>query len=1573
MSRVARSLASTFDINIGVTISLMQQPHRWPLVHQTSRMLPLQYALNSPQIDGTYADHRHHQHYYDDFARSEDGFDSSPSPPERINDRARAFASHPSASYASHSGGAQRYQEDYESVTPEYFPSPGNYTDVQAHYDVPQRIHHPHQYSEENPFGNPNRITNNFGSNYDTACHHRSGDHTQQKPQPVRLRPVSELPDMFRSMFKFGVFNNIQSICFDAVLHSNENMVISAPTGSGKTVLFELSIIRMITDSSSTSQAAKCVYVAPTKALCTEKYKEWTTKFGGLGIPSCELTGDTVVFGKGVWGDAKNARIIVTTARSQSAHVLVALLTLCQAEKWDSLTRNWDDHGRILSQIKLFLVDEVHILNESRGSTLEVVVSRMKARGSDVRFLLVSATVPNIEDVASWIGSNHASSDHPGQIFQFGDEYRPCKLTRFVYGVVKPRGQNDFAYAHTLDTRLFAVLQQHAVDKPILVFCPTRKGTASRLLFTSTGTRHSLGTISTARQLAKEYEATMKSNQPLPWSIPVQIDQTFHDKDLAPLAALGIGVHHAGLTIDDRKTIEDLYLRKVLRVLLATSTLAVGVNLPAHLVVIKGVKLYQNGESKEYSDLDIMQMMGRAGRPQFDTEGVAIILCESELENKYRDLVQGTTPLESSLHTNLTEHLNSEIGLGTITDVKTAQEWLLRSFLYRRIQKNPQHYNIGKDDRQSWQDRMDSIVMDSIEQLRETELVTYSPRDGELSSTEFGDIMSKLYIRRATMKAILSLSPTASLREILEMISASEELSDLKLRSGEKQVYEKIRRHNDIRFAVKKIQGTSDKVFLLMQAVLGGLPLNSGEYRSGESQPFLEAFSVFRHVSRIATAVAEVAIIKKNGAQVKHGLELVRCLHAKAWEDRPIVLRQVEYIGEKSIKILAENHISSIPKLLSTCPLRLEELLNRRSPFGSEVLLAAKELPSYFLALTEIKVSPSDGKSPVEVELSVECGLLLDKRASTGSKKQRRGGLDMTTLLTITSDFVFIDFRRISTKVLRERKSFVINAQLTRPSQTINVSISSDKIAGVAVTESFKPSLPTNKYPTLDTRPLTSLEMDLEGLEDVADFWDMGPDDDDELNLPVKDLTRPRSPLQSSTSVQKNTNPHKEKLPKSVSRSAPKGDSSRMAITPVRDDAQPKQRSDGKYDCRDGLTEPSRIPRKNNTKPVNLLSSKKANDSSADLSSTGPQSRVTAPLGDVTIPNRQKSTKRDPVLEQPDSLYTGADVTRRLGLSESQQLKLDVPAPSSKKRKTAPNFDIELVTLKCSQSPPSSKDILSDSQSDDDLANICELLCEGNRVHSKASRSEALLRADDFNDTTMDALSPTPPPTRKRASNSLLPNSSPPRKRLKSNNAPYRPYSPRQELGNDGLHQKRFKSGLKLFGSPSALLTTKGDVPVQSINRHSLFLAGSSDVDVDIQSPSKVLQRRQPSDDFLEESYFDILQPQQAAECSPGEDGNGEKTKAHIRTTGIAHSGAELQATLQGLQRLPSQSQLQFGVQSNRSNQPYHPPVLLKRTSNPALENQQTNQEAKTDDNVADVNVLAEFESWLESGAVDIV
>ena len=120
-------------------------------------------------------------------------------------------------------------------------------------------------------------------------------------------------------------------------------------------------------------------------------------------------------------------------------------------------------------------------------------------------------------------------------------------------------------------------------------------------------------------------------------------------------------------------------------------------------------------------------------------------MCEADLEAKYRSLVHGGTLLESSLHTNLAEHINSEIGLGTITNVDSAKNWLHTSFLYQRIRQNPQHYAIGKDGNQTWQERVDEMVLGSIERLKENQLVESSEDDPDsLASTEFGDIMSKV-------------------------------------------------------------------------------------------------------------------------------------------------------------------------------------------------------------------------------------------------------------------------------------------------------------------------------------------------------------------------------------------------------------------------------------------------------------------------------------------------------------------------------------------------------------------------------------------------------------------------------------------------------------------------------------------------------------------------------------------------------------------------------------------------------------------------------------------------------------
>jgi ATP-dependent DNA helicase HFM1/MER3 len=125
-----------------------------------------------------------------------------------------------------------------------------------------------------------------------------------------------------------------------------------------------------------------------------------------------------------------------------------------------------------------------------------------------------------------------------------------------------------------------------------------------------------------------------------------------------------------------------------------------------------------------------------------DRDGIAVIMCESELEQKYKALFQGRTILESSLHINLAEHLNSEIGLGTITDVDTAKNWLRSSFLYQRMQRNPGYYALSLEGK-TVREGVDDLVMQSIAQLEKTNLVNHDGNNGKLTSTEYGEIMRK--------------------------------------------------------------------------------------------------------------------------------------------------------------------------------------------------------------------------------------------------------------------------------------------------------------------------------------------------------------------------------------------------------------------------------------------------------------------------------------------------------------------------------------------------------------------------------------------------------------------------------------------------------------------------------------------------------------------------------------------------------------------------------------------------------------------------------------------------------------
>lgn len=171
------------------------------------------------------------------------------------------------------------------------------------------------------------------------------------------LAKDSLLPARFRFMFPFSHFNKMQSLVAEEAYNSDENLVIAAPTGSGKTAIHELALCRLI--DLKTGEPMKVVYLAPTKALCQQKWNEWQSKFSALDQNVMEVTGDVDL--KESLDQVAKASIIITTP-----------------EKWDSLTRQWRDHLYLLSGIDLLLVDEIHHLNDERGSTLEAVIVRMR-------------------------------------------------------------------------------------------------------------------------------------------------------------------------------------------------------------------------------------------------------------------------------------------------------------------------------------------------------------------------------------------------------------------------------------------------------------------------------------------------------------------------------------------------------------------------------------------------------------------------------------------------------------------------------------------------------------------------------------------------------------------------------------------------------------------------------------------------------------------------------------------------------------------------------------------------------------------------------------------------------------------------------------------------------------------------------------------------------------------------------------------------------------------------------------------------------------------------------------------
>ena len=158
----------------------------------------------------------------------------------------------------------------------------------------------------------------------------------------------------------------------------------------------------------------------------------------------------------------------------------------------------------------------------------------------------------------------------------------------------------------------------------------------------------------------------------------------------------GFGVHHAGMLRTDRNLTEKMFESGAIKVLCCTATLAWGVNLPAAVVIVKGTQVYDS-KAGGFVDLgisDVIQIFGRAGRPQYEKFGTGILCTTSDRLDHYVSLLTQQHPIESKFGEKLIDNLNAEISLGTVTNVHEAVQWLGYTYMMVRMKQNPLGYGI---------------------------------------------------------------------------------------------------------------------------------------------------------------------------------------------------------------------------------------------------------------------------------------------------------------------------------------------------------------------------------------------------------------------------------------------------------------------------------------------------------------------------------------------------------------------------------------------------------------------------------------------------------------------------------------------------------------------------------------------------------------------------------------------------------------------------------------------------------------------------------------------------------------
>ena len=753
---------------------------------------------------------------------------------------------------------------------------------------------------------------------------------------------------------KFTHFNAIQTQAFHTLYHQNCNVLLGAPTGSGKTISAELAMMKVFRDA----PAEKVVYIAPLKALVRERIEDWRKHLcPKLGKRLVELTGDYTPDLRALL----NADIIVATP-----------------EKWDGISRNWRSRAYV-TKVALVVIDEIHLLGGDRGPILEVIVSRMRYISSrtkkPVRIVGLSTALANAHDLGDWLGIEKEG------LFNFRPSVRPVPLECHIQGFP---GKFYCPRMMTMNKPTYAAIRTHSPEKPALVFVSSRRQT--RL---------------TAMDLIAYAAADERPDGFVHMSSDELASHVARTKDAALRHCLqfGVGLHHAGLSVEDRAMCERLFAECKIQVLVCTSTLAWGVNLPAHLVVIKGTEFY-DGKTRRYVDFpitDALQMMGRAGRPQFDKSGVCVIMCHEPKKAFYKKFLYEPFPVESSLAEALPDHFNAEIVAGTIASKQDAVDWVTWTYFFRRLVKNPSYYDLESVEHEALNAFLSALVENALAQLEDARCVATREDDG-VEPLLLGRVASYYYLKHASVALFAAnLGPENSVEELLRTLCGVAEYDELPVRHNEDKVNAELARRVEAAggYAVdaRLADDPHTKANLLFQAHFLRLELPMSDYVT-------DAKGVIDQSVRILQAMIDVAADAGWLATALGAMNLMQMVmqgrHAR--DPSLVTMPRVDFDHAEKLAGRGVETLPHLAHLAQTDPGRAKDVLRAAGVRGNaadETVALAARLPLVDVAATRVSLGggPSGEDACVEITLRrFKPGKRKGEGEGEGEDARRRSG-----------------------------------------------------------------------------------------------------------------------------------------------------------------------------------------------------------------------------------------------------------------------------------------------------------------------------------------------------------------------------------------------------------------------------------------------------------------------------------------------------------------------------------------------------------------------------------------------------